>query len=199
MRYQRGFHLQGLGQCGFGMVELMIAVLLFSLGLAGAHAAALVARQTGAAALGHTQASAHAREILARIGNNSGAVDAYVEAALQWGGHRPGQDYHDDTNAAGPNCNVEECSPTELAQYDVLQWHAAMLGASIVRSDAWAAPLPDARACIARKGATIEVRVSWSVAGLQSHRAEPGCLESNEGAENASARAQVLLAALVGP
>ncbi|MFK7976312.1 MAG: type IV pilus modification protein PilV [Halioglobus sp.] len=166
---------------GFGMVELMIAVLVFSLGLAGARSAQFIAMQSNYESLQRTQASIFALEMVERILSNPSAVETYVELGGYWDGGEM---------VEATECAVQICSAAQLAAADVRQWHAQMLGSSTRLNKQWVARLRDIKACIARLGWVIEVRVSWSVATAQPLPMEAGCLAGG-GASTEKNRAQL--------
>lgn len=178
---------------GFGMVELLIAVLLFSLGLAGARSAQLVGRQSGAEAMGVTLASAFAREMLERIRSNASELDTYIESGGQWSGGSNQADELLDEYA----CVAKSCSLAELARADVEHWHRRLSGSSVRRHDQWLPLLPEVSACIARNGALVEVRISWLSAGSPLERPDRGCLAQSETSTQEGKRGHVLLSAFI--
>lgn len=181
---------------GFGMVELMVALLIFSLGLAGARSAQHLARQAAFESLQVTQASIYARDMLERIMSNPGAASTYIEAAGQWDGKFADSDSDSDQEYGA--CEIKTCSAQQRAKSDVLHWHASMLGSSTVLGEQWLFGLPDVKACIEHIGKLIEVRVSWAVANAPRLRPELGCLEQSEGTPPlGQSRVQVRFSALI--
>ncbi|HEX6998941.1 MAG TPA: type IV pilus modification protein PilV [Gammaproteobacteria bacterium] len=133
---------------GFGLVEALVALVVVSVGLIGI--AALHAHALGAArtALHRTAAVDLAADLADRMRGNGPAAAAYAGTGAD---RRCG--------AGGASC-----SPTEMAEHDVLLWRR------LVRSS-----LPGGDAVVDVDGdapPTVTIRVSWHEpnAGVLTHR-----------------------------
>ena len=124
---------------GLGMLEFLVALLIFTLGVSGLLAAQLEARRLVFEAQQHSRAIALGRDLLARIGANAGAANAYTASDLGASA----------VCAPPADCLQVSCSPADLAAFDLWQFEAALRA------------LPVARACVDVHGATVTVVVSW--------------------------------------
>lgn len=151
---------------GFSLVEFMIGLLVFTVGLTGVRSAQWLARQTGNEALQFMQANALATDMLTRVRMNTQALPGYVAAVAL---HSAGAD-----DGPAPDCTVLDCAPPELARFDVAQWYGALHG----RTVASAAPLgglPEVSGCIGQAGVLFFVRILWrSRSGMQA-TPRPNC------------------------
>ncbi len=108
---------------GFSLVEVLVAVVLLSIGLLGlAKLQFWGVRHTGSAYF-RTQATQIANEMAERLRANPGGVaaDAY---ALNNDGCRPAQ-----CSTLPVDCRKEACSPDQLAAYDVFSMACGETGA----------------------------------------------------------------------
>lgn len=100
----------GPRQRGFSMLEVLIAVLVFSFGMLGLAGLLIFAIQSNHVAYLRTQATFLAHNMAARMGNNPAAV---------WAG-----DYNQAVAAAGTpvtSCDAG-CDPAALATHDIQAW-----------------------------------------------------------------------------
>lgn len=158
---------------GFGLTELLVALLLFTTGMLGLLSGQLAGQRSTHAALQRTVALAYAQDLLARIESNPGALAQYVVTGLG----------ADVPEAPGTDCRHAPCTPAELARFDL--WRVATLlqsggdGARVPRL----ARLPGARACVERAGEQVTVALSWL-----GHAAGPGAASARCGAGEAPRR-----------
>lgn len=93
---------------GFSLIEVMVALTIFSIGLLGLAGLQQVGLVQNATAMQRTLAMNHAYDILDRMRNNKNVN--YTAAAA----------------ASSPNCVTASCSPDALAAYDVYEWNLAI-------------------------------------------------------------------------
>ncbi len=125
-------------QDGFTLVEVMVALVIFTismLGLAGLQAAALrdnhIANQTSIAT--------HLAEDMAeRIRANPSGVDNGSYDAIS------------TLSGSGPDCYNGACTSAEIAQMDVSQWSAAIQNS-----------LPSGAGAVSRNGTGFTITVMW--------------------------------------
>lgn len=106
---------------GFTLVEVMVSVLIFSIGLIGVARLQVVAKQSNYDAVQRVTATSIAQDLISRMRANSSALSTYVEndGALQIN--------YDDANAE-PTCNAGTCSDEQLAAHDLWDIEQDMIG-----------------------------------------------------------------------
>lgn len=134
-------------QRGVGMVEVLVALLVMSIGLLGY--AGLQLRALGSTEDAHyrTQAIVLAQDVAERISANPQALAAYLNSA-NW----PAVSGFSGKPAGWDNCSANPCTPNAMAASDILQatWQSAWL-------------LPNGQTAVAEcvAGGPICVTVSW--------------------------------------
>lgn len=145
---------------GFTLVEVMVAMVIFSiglLGLAGLQSLGLTNNQT---AFLRTTAMQQAYNMADRMRNNIVAVDAGNYSALD-----------EDIPAIGTNCVTTSCTPSQLANFDHFEWNTNNL-----------ALLPLGHGTVTRSGDQMLICVMWNELKVGAAPAEPDC--ANPGAYN---------------
>lgn len=95
-------------QHGFNLLEVMVSLLIFSLGLLGLAGLQQVGLTQNNTAMQRTIAMNHAYDILDRMRNNK--LINYTAAAA----------------AAAPNCITAPCTAIQTANYDIYEWDLAL-------------------------------------------------------------------------
>jgi type IV pilus assembly protein PilV len=178
-----------LNRCssGAGLIEVLIAVLIFTSGALGLAGMQLVAKRITYEATQRTIATSLARDILERMRGNAGELAAYVVSDL---GAAP--------YLAGANCMLQPCSPRQLAQSDIREWNALLSGyTELVTTDGLVIPgggLVDPRACISSSGGKVQVAIAWRGALELANSTRSACGESSGryGTENELRRLLVM-------
>ena len=141
-------------QRGAGLVEVLVALLVFSVGILAVTAMQLAAKRSAFEATQRSIATSLARDIIERIRTNPGEVGSYVVSEL---GENP--------VTYATDCNTSSCTPAELAQLDIFEWNALLQGASeqvdIDGVATNAGGLVDSRACIAAQDGRVIVTIAW--------------------------------------
>ncbi len=138
---------------GVGMLEFLLALLLFSVGMLGLMATQLAGKRAGYEASQRSQATALARDMLERIRVNPGQLAAYQVEGLGDVGSRLGP--------PGVDCAAAKCSSEQLAAFDLWQWESLLLGESEQAGDENVGGLVSPRGCIRRRDAAVTVTISW--------------------------------------
>lgn len=133
------------------MLELLVALLIFSIGMLGLLSGQLVGKRAVHDALQRSVAIALARDILERVHANPTQVHLYRIGEVGAAGHRLPEPPVD--------CDSTECNVAELASFDLWQWESRLLGGSAER--AGTSGLLSPRACITGDDGVIEVVISW--------------------------------------
>ena len=138
-------------QTGFTIIEMLIAVLVISIGLLG-----MAGLQTSGIQQSHnsylkTQASMLAYDMADRMRSNLQGVNA---------GHYDDVDSMDSPVSSAPDCigNSAACSASETATYDVYQWTDNDAEGSI------ASLLPSGYGMIQENGGVFTITVLWDEA-----------------------------------
>lgn len=125
---------------GFTLFEVLIAVLILSIGLLGVAGLQLYGVRYNQGSMLRSQATMAAYDIMDRMRANAEEVDA---------GSYTGADT--DSPPADPGCSgAGGCTPAQLAQHDIAQW------ANLVSA------LPGGRGRIESAGGNHSVTVSWT-------------------------------------
>lgn len=141
-------------QSGVTLIEVLIALLIFAVGLLGMTAMQLGAKRSSYEATQQSIATSLSRDIFARMRSNPRALTAYVVAELG-----------NAAVAAGTNCNTATCTPAQLAARDLYEWNELLKGASeqvvIAGTPVNTGGLVDYRACITDTAGFVVVAISW--------------------------------------
>lgn len=125
-------------QAGFSLIEVLVTLVVFSIGLLGAGALQLVSKKTTSDAIQRTGASMVAAETLERMRANTAALDQYLGAVAAGTLAAPGTD-----------CQLADCDSDALADYDLWLLSEALAGAHEVGPTGTAAGgLVDATLCV---------------------------------------------------
>ncbi|MCO5094817.1 MAG: type IV pilus modification protein PilV [Xanthomonadaceae bacterium] len=96
-------------QRGFTLLEVLISVLVFSVGLLGVAGLMVLSVRTNHSAFLRTQASFLAESMADRMRTNLGYVDQYNGT-------------YDSSTAGAASCASAPCTPTQLAAHDRAVW-----------------------------------------------------------------------------
>ena len=108
-------------QRGFSLLELLIALVVFSIGMLAVAGLQTVSKQAHFEGLQRTMASQIAHGLLEDIRTNGGALDIYRTAVPLGGGSRGGE--------PAPNCrDGAECNSVQKAAHDLWFWEQALDG-----------------------------------------------------------------------
>lgn len=110
---------------GFTLVEVMVAVLIISIGMLGVARLVLAAVTANDSAYFRTQAAAFAYSILDQMRANRAAASTSPGYKVSYSTYSaPGATV--GSNCLGPGNN---CSPTAMAQYDLYEWQQQLSAA----------------------------------------------------------------------
>lgn len=147
-------------QIGFSLLEILISVLVFSIGVLGIAALQLKAKQSGYEAVQRTLATSLATELLERMRLNSSGTSLinYVTA-------NGTQTFNSSTPpAAAPNCSAG-CTSTQIAALDLRNFWDALNGASETRNGNQTGGLVNPTTCISGPAdgspGTYTVTIAW--------------------------------------
>lgn len=165
-------------QGGLGLIEILVAVLVFAVGLLGLVGAQISAKKNAVEALQRSVATGLARDLLERMRSNPGQLSAYQ------------LDNVTPVSAASPAAvacagsavaaiGTFGCSPAELADHDVGEWLQRLAGAAAVASvsgdERPVAGLLEPRACVAVTSGRVTVAIAWRGLEPMANSAESSC------------------------
>ena len=113
-------HIQGKRQQGFTLLEVLIALLVLSIGLLGLAALQTIGLRSNTMASFRTQATQVAYDIADRIRANPMGEEFYDLPTID---DDPGTP---PTEACDDPTRTTACSPQEMADFDMTQWRAAV-------------------------------------------------------------------------
>lgn len=140
-------------QHGVGMLEFLVALLVFSVGMIGLLSAQLTGKKASYDASQRSTATALVRDIVERMRANPGQAGAYqVVGAGDAGSRLPTPD---------ADCDMTDCSAEQLAAFDLWQWEAQLVGESEQDAVGDAGGLVAPRACIHSVDGEVDVVIRW--------------------------------------
>ena len=122
---------------GFTMIEVLVALLILSIGLLGMAGLQLVSLQNSGTSLTRSQATMLAYDLAERMRRNPDQVSYYINNLMG--------------SETSPNCLKQDtgCSPSELAREDIVEWQSD-LGAI------------NGQAVIGQSNNEITLQISWN-------------------------------------
>ena len=102
---------------GFSLLEVLISMVVLSIGLLGIAGLQATSKRTSYEALQRTTAVMLTRDIIERMRTNPDQIAAYSGTV-------------DTTTITHNDCSAATCTPVQLAAYDLFEWQQAILGAS---------------------------------------------------------------------
>jgi len=166
------------GHTGIGMLEFLIALLVFSMGMMGLLTAQLAGKKVGHEAAQRSIATALARDMLERIRANPGQIADYRGTEAGDARHR--------LPLPDADCDTTSCSAAQLATFDVWQWESLLLGESEKLAGVYAGGLVSPRACITGDAGEIAVTISWLGATKLREATVAHCAGDKVGSDDAS-------------
>ena len=108
-------------QRGFSLLELLVALVIFSVGMLAVAGLQTVSKQGNYESMQRTTAAQIANGLLEEIRTNGDAVDIYLAAGEMGGGSRG--------NEPAPNCSAgAECNSAQKAAHDLWVWEQMLDG-----------------------------------------------------------------------
>ncbi len=160
-------------RAGFTLLEVLVTVVILSLGMLGVAGVLLLVHKNNASSYMEQQAVQEAYDILDRMrANRSAAIHRKYDAT--------------PPTSAPTNCSSGTCSPAQMASYDLWQWNSTLTSslpaasASIYTSNLPVVPVAPASASAPAQSSTVvqnaqvTVIIHWSDAPtLQALKQKP--------------------------
>lgn len=159
------FNPESNRQHGFTLLEVLIAIVIFSIGLLGIASLQLSGLRFTHASQLRATASMQAENIADRMrANRAGVDDGYYNVASM-------------PTSYATNCQVDECNAEEMAQYDLVKWNddnaenAAASGIVCIDSTPENDAGPGDWKCD-NSGEVYAVKIVWSERGIGESEAD---------------------------
>ncbi len=152
-------------QKGVGLVEVLIALLVFSIGMLGVASLQVVSKTTSFEAQQRQEAVLIASEIVSRM-KNSGMTYSEIETAYEMTEFDSTQHSPTLVGLGDPpvtkDCDAydSDCSQAQIAKWDIYQWQKA-IAASTVHHGSGKQGLLKAKGSIAFASNVVTVTVKW--------------------------------------
>lgn len=141
-----------LSKCsGSTLIEVLIGILILTVGILGMAAMQLSAKRIGFDAMQRSIATSLAHDIFERMRSNPQGLSQYVVNHLGAGSVEP-----------SPNCISAPCNVAQLAAYDLWQWEQSLIGEQEQSvSGSPVGGLVNPRACITHNNGLMTVAIVW--------------------------------------
>ena len=114
-------NLRPLLQSGFSLIELLVALVVFTIGLLAVAGLQMVSKQANYESLQRTTAAQIANGLLEDMRTNGNGIDTYLAAGDLGGGSQGAE--------PAPNCSSgSECNAAEKATFDLWVWEQMLDG-----------------------------------------------------------------------
>ncbi len=170
-------------QSGFSLIELLVALIVFTIGLLAIAGLQTVSKQANYESLQRTTAAQVANGMLEDIRTNGGGIDTYLAAGDLGGGSRGAE--------PAPNCTSgSECNAAEKAAFDLWVWEQMIDGNLEMNAGTAAGGLLLPTLCIGGPlvggAGTYEVTIVWrgSASITNVNASLCGLVSGNYGAQN---------------
>lgn len=162
-------------QQGVGLVEVLVALMVFSMGMLGIASLQIITKRSSFEAQQRQEAVLIANDMISRI-KNSGLTPAQIKTKYD------GKDFSAATTPATTtvNCLTTNCNVDQLVVYDLISWHKNIYGNSIVIGSGLSSRnisgLASAKGCIdvseaSSKTTKVTVTVAWlSMSGMSGNK-----------------------------
>ncbi len=170
-------------QSGFSLIELLVALIIFSIGLLAVAGLQTVSKRANYESLQRTTAAQLANGVLEDMRTNGGGIDTYLAAGDMGGGSRGAQ--------PAPNCQAgAQCNAAQKAAFDLWSWEQMLDGNLETIAGAAAGGLLLPTLCIAGPAAggagTYRVSIVWRGSATITNAVADTCglASGNYGAQN---------------
>ena len=168
---------------GFSLIELLVALIIFSIGLLAVAGLQTVSKRANYESLQRTVAAQVANGVLEDMRTNGGGIDIYLAAGDIGGGSRGAQPV--------PNCSAgAECNPAQKAAYDIWFWEQLLDGNFEMNAGTAAGGLVLPTLCVtgpvAGGAGTYQVSIVWRGSATITNAVINACglASGNYGAQN---------------
>lgn len=162
---------------GTGLVEVLVTVVVLSIGLLGIATLQVQSKRSNFEAIQRTTATMLAHAMIERMRANPSSLGTYLTQGAEVGGESI-------TSEPSPNCSGDNvCSPLQLAQHDVWEWEQAIDGASETAGSSNTGGLVSPTACLTGPGGggsgAYTVSIAWRGQNLVANPSSSTCGEDS--------------------
>lgn len=144
---------------GFTLIEVLVTMFVAAIGLLAVAGLQAMSKKFNYDAVQRTSASALAQSMVETLRGNPAQLDAYVTS-----------DASGVTSGVDCATSTAQCTPAELAVYDLYRWSLSLAGAESQSETSAAGGLVEPTGCVAKDGTTpglYIVAVAWrGITGL---------------------------------
>ncbi|MRI33721.1 type IV pilus modification protein PilV [Endozoicomonas sp. OPT23] len=147
-------------QKGFTLIEVMVAVLILSIGLLGMAGLQVLSMQSSTGALQRSQATMLAYDLAERIRRNrDGALNGDYDRVIKTTNNEQ------DSAPTSPACILAGCTSTELAEQDIREWLDNIIDVTGIGNDGnnWQPTLPESTAVLIQDDNEFNLNIRWQV------------------------------------
>ena len=148
-------------QQGYSLLEVMIGILILSVGILGMATMQLSAKKVGFDSMQRSIAITLAHDMLERLRSNPASASQYNMNNLG-DGKRP---------VPTVNCFINTCNTTQIVAHDLFEWEQLLIGAAETIGVQKVGGLVNPRACILTNNGITTVTIAWK--GFQSGETPP--------------------------
>lgn len=175
------FRSHAPGQRGFSLLETLIALVVFSVGLLGTAALQTVSKKATYDAVQRTTAAILAADLLERMRANPTALDSYLGTVTAMPTALPAAD-----------CEAGACDPNEIATYDLWSFGQVLGGNLETTANGASGGLMDPTLCVSGpadgSSGFYEVAIVWRGRSDFPNRSAHNCGAGRYGSGDASRR-----------
>ncbi len=162
---------------GTGLIEVMVTVVVLSIGLLGIAALQVQSKRSNFEAIQRTTATMLAHAMIERMRANESALSTYLSEGAEVGGETI-------TSEPSPDCSSgNACTPSQLAQHDVWEWEQAVDGAGETAGSSKTGGLVSPTACLSGPGGggtgAYTVSIAWRGQNSVANPSSSTCGESS--------------------
>jgi len=155
-------------QKGSSLIEILVAVVVVSIGLLGVARMEIFSTQSNFAAIQRTTAANIAHDFMEKMRANPSELGLYVGLTVGDG----------TLNMPGTDCRVNNCNTADIASWDTWAWEQQLIGAAEVSAGTNTGGLDSPRGCItgpAGGPGEYTISIVWRGAQPQPNPASTNC------------------------
>ncbi|MFI3245467.1 MAG: type IV pilus modification protein PilV [Ferrimonas sp.] len=178
-------------QWGFSLIEVLVSVIISSLGLVGVFGLHVYAKRASLESFNHTNAITLASDLIERIRLNPNQQRNY--AGIYGAGLEP----EPSQSCAMVAGSANHCSEAELLRWDRHQWEQQIMGLSEQRQGQWLGASKHLLGCVYVDDINVEVVLTWASLGGSSDAAQNHNENAKQCGTAGAKRRQVVLTTMV--
>ena len=180
-------------QNGVGLIDVMIAVVVFSVGMLALATLQTVNKQSNYEAIQRSTAAVLANDIMERMRMNSLKIEAGIYKS-SLANYVPSTtpvvlSYSNPRSVPSPNCNAAACLPVQIAAWDLYEFQQMLLGANETANGKDVGGILNPTACLGStttngRPGQYAVTIVWKGQVKLQNKSASVCGNGNYGANN---------------